>query len=62
MEDESIVGFVEGSEAILVSEAIDVLQEASSSKLDKATEECLEEPEFVLGEVGIPAEFAMVND
>ena len=51
--------FIEGLEATLVSEAMDVLHRELSSKLDKATEECLEELEIELGVVGIPVESAM---
>ena len=42
-----------------MSEAMDVLHRELSSKLDKATEECLEELEIELGVVGIPVESAM---
>ncbi len=62
MQDESTVVSIEGLEATLVSEAMEVLHKELSSKLDKATEECLEELEFVLGVVGIPVESAMDRD
>ena len=61
-QDDSIAGFIDGLEAMLVSEAIEVLQRELSSKLDNATEECLEELEFELGVVGIPIESAIYCD